>query len=666
MSRFVVKGMIVCRWILCCLLGAFSLPAAETFEAIAPQALREQNISKGVLRAEQGHAEMLSGHGHSGDRCLKLIGGTDRAVEWHLPSALEKQSTVEFWAERWTRAAPFVFHGEARIGNAWRKIGEKNDIVIGGFLTQVRLTVPAGAQALRLVCTSKAGVLIDDLSWQEDAPMRVTGVTPLTPVTPVMLRAVDQPVMGFTVHSEGNLEAPVMESITVELVDGTRTSDIASLSVMRGGSSPDGKWLEKLASIEKINTTQTIPLQHTILPEEGHYWLVVTMKEQASIDGRVRFALREVSIAGRKFPLRDALSVPQRIGVAVRKRGDDGSKFYRIPGLTRSNKGTLLAVYDVRYHHAGDLPADIDIGISRSTDGGQTWGPMIIAIDQGRDPKHGYDGVGDPAILCDEKTGRLWVAGLWSHGSRAWNGSGPGLTPEETGQLLLAYSDDDGLTWSPSRNITSAVKHPSWRLLLNGPGAGICMKDGTLVFAAQYRSANEPATQGKPFSTILTSKDRGATWQLGTGVKIDTTEAQVVELPDGSLMLNCRDNRGGSRTVMVTRDLGKTWTAHATDRSALREPICMASLLRWTNDKGENYYIFSNPDSTKARHRMTLKVSADAAMTWPEKWHTLYDERVGFGYSCLAPVDANHIGVLYESAGDLFFLKFPFADLLQK
>ena len=192
------------------------------------------------------------------------------------------------------------------------------------------------------------------------------------------------------------------------------------------------------------------------------------------------------------------------------------------------------------------------------------------------------------------------------------------------------------------------------------------MKDGTLVFAAQYRSANEPATQGKPFSTILTSKDRGATWQLGTGVKIDTTEAQVAELPDGSLMLNCRDNRGGSRTVMVTRDLGKTWTAHATDRSALREPICMASLLRWTDDKGENYYIFSNPDSTKARHRMTLKLSADAAMTWPENWHTLYDERAGFGYSCLAPVDAKHIGVLYESAGDLFFLKFPFTELLQK
>ena len=648
------------------MLGACGLSATETFEAVTPQPVRMHSLSTGALHAAEGHAEIVNGHGRSGNQCLLLMGGTNRTVEWQLPSARQKQSTLEFWAERWTRAAPFVFHVEARIGKEWRKIGEKNDIAIGGFLTQIRLSIPAGAQALRLICSSKAGLLIDDLHWQEDAPMRVTGIRPLTPITPVMLRAVDQPVMGFEVSSEGNLDAPALESITLELMDGTRATDIAAISVMHDSNTNKEKLVIKIASIEKISTRMTIPVQQKIIAEEGPYWLAVTMKDQSSIDGRVRFALREVSIGGRTFPLRDAVSVPQRIGVAVRKRGDDKSKFYRIPGLARSKKGTLLAVYDVRYHHAGDLPADIDIGISRSTDGGQSWGPMIIAIDQGRDPSHSFDGVGDPAILCDEVTGRLWVAGLWSHGKRAWHGSGPGLTPEETGQLLLAFSDDDGVTWSTPRNITSSVKHPAWRLLLNGPGAGICTSDGTLVFAAQYRSADEPATQGKPFSTILSSKDRGVTWQLGSGVKIDTTEAQVVELPDGSLMLNCRDNRGGSRTVMVTRDLGKTWSAHATDRSALREPICMASLLRWKENDGTNYYIFSNPDSTTARHRMTIKVSADAAQTWPEKWHTLYDERAGYGYSCLSPVDSKHIGVLYETAGDLNFLRFPVKELLQK
>ncbi len=40
------------------------------------------------------------------------------------------------------------------------------------------------------------------------------------------------------------------------------------------------------------------------------------------------------------------------------------------------------------------------------------------------------------------------------------------------------------------------------------------------------------------------------------------TEAQVVEIEPGVLMLNMRDNRGGSWAIAITKDLGKTWTEH--------------------------------------------------------------------------------------------------------
>src|SRR5690606_288948 len=98
---------------------------------------------------------------------------------------------------------------------------------------------------------------------------------------------------------------------------------------------------------------------------------------------------------------------------------------------------------------------------------------------------------------------------------------------------------------------------------------------------------------GKPYSTLIASQDGGETWSIGSGVKIDTTEAQVAELADGSVMINCRDNRGGFRTIAVTKDLGETWTLHPTDRKALREPVCMASLLAWP----VGTLWFSNPDS---------------------------------------------------------------------
>lgn len=56
----------------------------------------------------------------------------------------------------------------------------------------------------------------------------------------------------------------------------------------------------------------------------------------------------------------------------VRDAGYDSVAVYRIPGLVTSNAGTLVAVYDIRHNNVRDLPEDIDIGVSRSTDGGRT------------------------------------------------------------------------------------------------------------------------------------------------------------------------------------------------------------------------------------------------------------------------------------------------------
>jgi|GEM_PF-5177057 len=97
-------------------------------------------------------------------------------------------------------------------------------------------------------------------------------------------------------------------------------------------------------------------------------------------------------------------------------------------------------------------------------------------------------------------------------------------------------------------------------------------------------------------------------------VKSNTTEAQVVQLADGSVMINCRDNRGGARSVYTTTDLGKTWAVYPSSRSALPEPVCNAGLLRH-RDK----LFFSNPPQTRGRHHMTVNVSSDEGKSWPKK-----------------------------------------------
>ncbi len=350
----------------------------------------------------------------------------------------------------------------------------------------------------------------------------------------------------------------------------------------------------------------------------------------------------------------DAPPLHYRFGVLVRDSGWDSVKGYRIPGVVRSVKGALIAVYDARHESYVDLPANIDIGCSRSFDNGRTWEPMRIAMNiHGEDEK--LEGVGDPAILVDPSNGRIWLAALWAHNGKSLAASKPGLLLGESGQFVVSYSDDEGATWSQPRNITEELGiGRKWRILFQGPGCGITTRDGKFVFPAQYLDED-----GSFFSTIVWSDDHGKTWHSGEGARKSTCESQVVELNDGSLMLNMRNYGKGaplSRSVAITKDMGKTWIEHETSCKALPCPICQASLItvrsRANGDK-DNLLAFMNPCSTSGRTDMRIQLSEDEGKTWSRSL-TLY-KPAGFGYSSLTRLDANTIGALYETYGGLIY-----------
>jgi sialidase-1 len=477
----------------------------------------------------------------------------------------------------------------------------------------------------------------------------------------------------------GSAERKNIENIIIHFSENIKTNQFISVS-LKQNENIIGKPL-------KINQTTQINTPFQI--EQGKNQIQIFITPNKDLDLLTSFTLKQVEVVFKNkkrlttLPDKNYVFRPY---VKVRKAGQDNCDTYRIPGIITTNSGTLIAVYDNRYNNSADLQEDVDIGMSRSTDGGNTWEPMKVIMDMGEwgGRPQNVNGIGDPSILYDPYTNTIWVAALWMSGldnkKRLWWSSGQGTTPEETGQFILVKSTDDGVSWSEPVNITNQIKNPEWQLLLQGPGMGITLLDGTLVFPAQYKAdLGQKALDGGNFtchSTIVYSKDKGNTWQIGAGAKSNTTEAQVVQLTDESLMLNMRDDRNrkdksntNGRAVSVTKDLGKTWSVHTSSNSLLQEPNCMASLISANiriDGKMQKVLFFSNPADKNERINMTLKASLDEGNSWPEKNQILLNTEKGFGYSCLTMVDENTIGILYEGTKELYFQKISIGEILKK
>lgn len=444
-------------------------------------------------------------------------------------------------------------------------------------------------------------------------------------------------------------------------------------------SSPD----QEMRFIETLN----------LAPGTHNFWVSYEVDEQADLPHFVDASLSGAVFNDGPAELSSAGDTTRlRLGLALRQHQQDGVHTYRIPGLTTSKNGTLLAVYDARRNSSRDLQGDIDIGLNRSTDGGHSWEPMQVVLDKnewGGLPEK-FNGVSDACILADPETGTIYLAGLWMHGvldengnwiagltaeSDAWEhqwrnkGSQPGYDVKKTSQFLITQSTDDGLTWSEPVNLTKMGKQKEWWLWAPAPGRGIVLGDGTLVFPTQGRDE-----AGESFSTITYSRDKGRTWVTANPAYSNTTECAVVQLSDGRLMLNMRDNRNrqnksetNGRAVFITHDLGQSWERHPTHHGALPEPTCMASLYKHQYDNGtKSILLFSNPNSRYQRDHITVKVSFDDGLTWPKEHWLLLDKGKGRGYSCLTSIDENTIGIVYEgSQADLTFQQISLDELMQ-
>ena len=311
--------------------------------------------------------------------------------------------------------------------------------------------------------------------------------------------------------------------------------------------------------------------------------------------------------------------------------GQDGVHTYRIPSLIITKKGTVLAFCEARKESIADA-SPTDLVVKRSLDNGRTWQPMQIVL-----AGKGVDAIMNPTPVIDRKDGTIFLL------CNTFKG-------EQLQQILILTSKDDGATWSGPTDIKSMIEQRYYPFV-PGPGVGIQLKSGRLVIPGY--TCTTDYYERDCFSLALYSDDHGRTWRESARITEPTDEAQVVELLDGTLMLNIRSNRRMScRAISISKDGGETWS-QPYDEKQLNEVPCQASFTRFPEKigKGVHRLLFSNPDVhgkdyyAAERMKMTVRMSYDEGKTWPIS-KLLHDGPSS--YSCLAITKNGMILCLYE------------------
>ena len=494
------------------------------------------------------------------------------------------------------------------------------------------------------------------------------------PVHPVLIGNEHNILFRIVIDSKQNTPVP-LESLDVSLAGSSNpAADIEALELIHTGAKlefdPAGARFGKTAApAPKLSFRG----QQQLHPGANVFWLSARLSPRADLSNKVAASAGLFGVNGGSLTVANQPpAVRRRIGIALRKHNDGGVHTHRIASLATGPQGTLYSVYDLRRRKSRDLQEDIDIGLSRSIDGGNTWEPPRVIMDMGEygNKPQEENGVSDPGIVVDQQTGEIFVFAVWmwgKPGKHQWTGDGSeaGYEIGKSAQLMLVRSRDNGLTWTKPENLTRKLKKEAWWLLAPAPNQGINLPDGTLVLPAQGRDE-----KGETFATIMTSRNHGASWSVGTPAFSGGNECQAAQLGDGSIMLNIRNDHERFRAVFVTNDLGRSWQAHPTNRNTLIEPNCNASLCRFDLKGGGpvgHILLFANPQSQQARTHHTLQVSFDDGRTWPKANHLLLDEGRGRGYPSISRIDDTHIGIVYEgSRADLTFERISISELLRR
>ena len=321
---------------------------------------------------------------------------------------------------------------------------------------------------------------------------------------------------------------------------------------------------------------------------------------------------------------------------------------FRIPTLIKTEEA-LIAFAEGRKNSTSDF-GDIDLVYRRSLDEGKTWEPLQLLFDQDtlavQNPTPIFVASENKVILLFNTTS------LSEHDVLNKN-----YSPKEERKAFVTSSLDNGKTWRKPQEITRSVKEKHWRWHSLGPVHGIELKLGKHKGRLVAPVAISIEKGNKAYCMALVySDDEGISWNIGAvdenlSDAVRANETTIVELKDGQIYVNTRDQNGGSleknRGETYSLDGGLTFKDTIIESDKFPSPVIQSALLRWnTTNNNSNMLLFSTPSHVDKRQDLIVMVSYDESKSWMPLFK-IHDG--SSAYSDMTKLNKKTLGVIYET-----------------